>query len=113
MDIDSIGNLEDLPRLVINNGGCWNLFEKELDGIDIDVIEILKDVTRLLFFHEEPRNPRVVVDTGEVTRNINKQKNLDALQVYRCRLKNAIGKSVSSTSIWNIVNQVGKLFSCD
>ena len=70
IDIDSIGNLEDLPRLVFNNEGCWNLTEKELYGIDID--EILKDVTRLLFFYEESRNLTVFVDIREVTRNINK-----------------------------------------
>ena len=50
---------------------------------------------------EKYENPKVVVDSEELTRNINQKKKL--VDVYS--VTNAIGKSISSINIWNIVNQ--------
>ena len=44
--------------------------EEELDGIDIDVIVILKDAPRLVLIDEECKNLRIVNDGGEITGNI-------------------------------------------
>ena len=62
------------------------IFEEELYGIDIDGIGNLMDLARLLFIDEECENLRVVVNGGELTRNISRKKNSGLLQAYRCLL---------------------------
>ena len=83
MDIDDIGNLEDSPRLVFIDKEC----------------EIIV----------------VVNDGGELTRNIDQKKKSDVLQqsIDVHYLINAVGECISSITMWNIVNQLGKHdFSC-
>ena len=46
--------------------------KEEIDGIDIDDIENLDDLLRIVFIHEEWGNLKVFIDGGELTRNINK-----------------------------------------
>ena len=55
-------------------------------GIDVDVIENLMNLPRLTFMDEKCGNLKVVVDCGEVTKNINREKKSDVLQAYRCSL---------------------------
>ena len=40
----------------------------------------------LVLINEECGNPKVVVDDGELTRNINEKKKSGVLQAYRCPL---------------------------
>ena len=57
---------------------------EELDCVDVDGIGNLEDLPRLVFIDEECENiNKVVVDAGEVTRNINKKKDSVVLQAYR------------------------------
>ena len=52
--------------------------EEELDGIgDIDDIENLEDLLRIVIIHEKCGNLKVFVDGGELTGNINKKKKPD------------------------------------
>ena len=62
------------------------LVKEELDVINKDDIVNLKDLLRLVLINEECWNPKVVVDGGDLTRNINQKKKLDVLQAYRCPL---------------------------
>ena len=48
------------------------IVNEEIDGIDIDDIENLEDLLRIVFIHEEWGNLKVFIDGGELTRNINK-----------------------------------------
>ena len=48
------------------------MVKEELDDIDIDDIENLEDLLRIVFIHEECGNLKVFVDGGELTKNINK-----------------------------------------
>ena len=64
------------------------IVKEELDGIDLDRIENLEDLLRIVFIHEECENLKVFIDDGELTRNINKNNNLGVLQAYRCPLCN-------------------------
>ena len=50
------------------------LVEKELDGNDRDDIVNLKDSLRLMLINKECGNPKVVVDGGELIRNIKRRK---------------------------------------
>ena len=52
------------------------IVKEELGGIDIDDIENLEDLLRIVFIHEECGNRKAFVDSGELTRNINKKKKL-------------------------------------
>ena len=63
------------------------IVEEELDSADIDAIENLLDLPRLMFIDEECGNLKVVVDGGERTRNNNRKKKSEVLQAYRCQLK--------------------------
>ena len=67
-----------------------------------------------MLINEECVNLKVVVDGGELTKNINQMKKPDVLQACSIHsMTNAIGESISSIRIWNIVNKVGKYdFSC-
>ena len=47
------------------------IVNEELDGIDIDDIGNLEDLLRIVFLHDECGGPKVFVDHGELTRNIN------------------------------------------
>ena len=58
--------------------------EEELDSIDADGTGNLNDLLRLVFIAEELRNLKVVVDGGELIRNINQKKKSDVLQACRC-----------------------------
>ena len=62
------------------------IVKEEPDDIDIDDIENLKDLRRIVFIHEECGNFEVFVDSGELTGNINKKKKAGVLQAYRCPL---------------------------
>ena len=46
----------------------------------------LEDLLRLVLINEECGNPKVVVDGGELTGNINQMKKPDILQACRCPL---------------------------
>ena len=41
------------------------IVKEELDGIDIDGTGNLEDLLRIVFIHEEFRNRKVLVDSGE------------------------------------------------
>ena len=83
--------------------------KKELDGIDGDDIVNLEDLLRLVLINGECGNPKAVVDGGDLTRNINQKKKPDVLQACRCPLCDKCNsESISSISIWNIVNQLAK-----
>ena len=88
------------------------IVEEELDGID--GIENLENLARLVLIDEECENLKVVVDGGELTRNVTKRRTqmfCKPIDVHS--VTNAIGEIVSSISMWNIVNQLGKHdFSC-
>ena len=62
------------------------IIKEELDGIDINDTGNLEDLLRIVFIHEECGNLKVLVDDGELTRDINKKKKLGVLQAYRCLL---------------------------
>ena len=62
------------------------LIEEELDGIDRDDIVNLGDLLILVHINEECGNRKVLVDSGELTRNINQNKKPDVLQACRCQL---------------------------
>ena len=56
------------------------IVEEGVDGIDInDIVDIanLEDSPRLVFIDEECENFMVVHDGGELTRDINEEKNSD------------------------------------
>ena len=59
------------------------LAEEELAAIDINGIANLVDRPRITFIDEECGT---VVDGGEFTRNNNRKKESELLQVYRCQL---------------------------
>ena len=83
------------------------LVEQELYGIDRDDFVNLDDLLRLLLINGECRNPKVVADGGELTKNINQKKKLTILQACRCPFCHK-GESITSISVWNIVNHLGK-----
>ena len=60
------------------------IVEEKLNGIDRDEIVNLQDLLRLalrlVLINEECGNPKVVVDHGELTRNINQKKKPDVLK---------------------------------
>ena len=57
------------------------IVEEELNGVDIDDIENLENLPRfLLIMHEECGNLKLVIDGGELTRNINQKKKSDISQ---------------------------------
>ena len=59
--------------------------------------------------NEECGNPEVVVDGRDLTRNINQKKKPGVLQACRCPLCEKCNRqSISSTSLWNFANQLGK-----
>ena len=88
----------------------------QIQTMDIDDIGNLGDSPRLVFINEECENLIENLNAGgELTRNINQQKNLEVLQqsidVYY--LTNAAGELISQITMWNMVNQLGKHdFSC-
>ena len=67
------------------------IVEEQLDGIDRDGTGNLEDLLKLVFINEDCWNPKVVVDGGEVARNINQKKSQTS-------------ESISPISISNIVN---------
>ena len=89
------------------------IFEEVLYGIDTDDIGNLEDSPRLAFIDEECENLIVVNDVWELTRNINRKKKSEDLQLDAHYLTNAVGERVSPITMWNIVNQLGMHdFSC-
>ena len=50
------------------------IVEEDLDCTDIDDVENLKDLPKLVFIHEECQNLEVVNDGRELIRNINQKK---------------------------------------
>ena len=78
------------------------IVEDELDGIDGDDIWNLKDLLRLVLINEECGNP---------IESLPKRTFYKPVDVHSVR--NAMGKCMSSISIWNIVNHLDKHdFSC-
>ena len=57
-----------------------------------------------------------VNDGGELTRNIHQKKKSDVSQQFVINVQyvtNTVGESISSVTMWNFVNQLGKHdFSC-
>ena len=73
----------------------------------------LEDLLRLVLVYEECWNPKVVVDGGDLNQILTKRSQNFCKSVDTHSVTNAIGKSILSISIWNIVNQSGKYnFSC-
>ena len=70
-------------------------------GIDIDDIENLEDLLRVVLIKSESSG-------GELTRNTNEKKKSDVLQAYKSPLCDKCCRRGSSISQWNIVNQLGK-----
>ena len=61
------------------------MVEEELDDIDMDGIGNLADLPRLMLIDEQCGNLKIlVVYGGELTRNNNRKKISEVLQVYRC-----------------------------
>ena len=48
------------------------IVKEKLNGIDIDNIGNLEDLLRIVLIHEECGNLQVIVDGGDLTRNVNK-----------------------------------------
>ena len=88
------------------------MFEEEPDGVDTDSIGNLEDSPRFMFINDECENLIVVNDGGEFTRNISQKKKSSVLHrlfhVDIHNVTNAVGESISSVTMWNIVNQLGK-----
>ena len=89
------------------------IVEELLDGIDTDDSGKLEDLLKIVPVNKECGNPKVF-DGGELTKSIIKKKKQDVLQACRClhSVTNAKDESISSISIWNIVNQLGKYNFC-
>ena len=69
------------------------IVNEELDGIDLDSIENVEDLLRIVFIDEECGNLKVFIDDGELTRNINKSNNNPGvLQAYRCPFCNKFNR---------------------
>ena len=60
--------------------------EEELHGIEIYGILNLENLSRTVFIDQECWNLKVVVDVGELTKNITMKKKPDLLQAYKCPL---------------------------
>ena len=60
--------------------------KEELDDIDIDNTGNMEGLLKIVFIHEECGNVELIVDGGEITSNISKQKKPDVLQAQRCPL---------------------------
>ena len=110
-DID----LFDFPSFISKNSRFhWRrqllgkdvIVEKVLDGIDINDIGNLEDSPRFALIDEECENLIVVNDVWELTRNINKKKKSEDLQLDAHYLTNAVGERISPTTMWNIMNQL-------
>ena len=69
-----------------NLSGKVVVVDEELDVIDIDDIRNLENLSRPVFIEEECGNLKVVVDGGELTRNIKKKKKPRGLKAYKCPL---------------------------
>ena len=74
------------------------IVEEQLDGIDRDGTGNLEDLLKLVLINEDCWNPKVVVDGGEVARNINQKKSQTSESI------SPISESISPISISNIVN---------
>ena len=59
------------------------MVKEKLNGIDIDGIGNLEDLLRIVLIHEECGNLQVIVDGGELTGNVNKQKKPGVLQAEK------------------------------
>ena len=64
------------------------MVKEELDRIDRDGIRNLEDLLRLVLINEECWNSKVVLDSGELARNITRKKRSDVLQGCRYPLCN-------------------------
>ena len=89
--------------------------EEELKNIDIDDIVNLEDLPRLAFIDEECETSTVVNwwwwRASKVLTKRRSQMFYKHIDIHS--VKNTIGESISSISMWNIVNQLGKHdFSC-
>ena len=60
--------------------------EEKLNGFEIDAILNFENLYRTMFIDYECWNLKVVVDVGELNRNITKKKKPDFLQAYKCPL---------------------------
>ena len=104
-----------LKEITVSFSGKVVIVEEELDGININDIENLKNSPRFVFIDTGCENLIIANDGGELTRNINQKKKSGVLLLFIDvhYVKNAVGESISSITMWNIVNQLGKHdFSC-
>ena len=60
--------------------------DEKLDGIEIEDVLNLEKLPGTVFIDQECWNLKVVVDGGELTRDINRKNKPDVLQVYECPL---------------------------
>ena len=74
----------------------------------------LETVPRFVFIKKECGTLKVVNDGGELTRNMNQEKKIDvSQQLVDVHSVTNVGESISSITMYNIVNQLGKHnFSC-
>ena len=83
--------------------------EEELNHFDVDGIENLEGSPRFAFINEECGNLKVVNDGGELAKDINQKKKSDVSQKpVDVHSVTNVGESISSITIYNIVNQLGK-----
>ena len=81
--------------------------QKVVKGIGIDDIENLEDLLRVVFIDEECGNLKVVVESLLETL-IKRRSQTSFRPIDLHSVTNAVGEGISSTSKWNIVNQLGK-----
>ena len=67
------------PSTKVHSCCSWR---KTIEGIDIDRIGNVMDWPRLMFIDEEYGN--LIVDVRWLTRNNNRKRKSEVLQVYRC-----------------------------
>ena len=60
--------------------------EEELHGVEIDEILNLGNLSKTIFIDYEWCNMKIVIDKGELTRNITIKKKPEVLQAYKCSL---------------------------
>ena len=83
--------------------------EEKINRFDIDGIENLEGSPRFVFINEECGNLKVVNDGGELARDIKQKKKSDVSQKpVDVHSVTNVGESISSITIYNIVNQLGK-----
>ena len=82
------------------------IVKEELDGIDIDDIENLKELLRIVFLHEDCGNLKVLLTVESLLEKLASRRSQAFYKLIDVHsVTNVIGESISSIRIWNIVNQ--------